>query len=156
MTSKNNPAEHSLEHSVCLEHVALSVADLERSIAFYRDVMGLKLARTIDCPPEMGLGDVAGMPGCRARIAHLQSGSAMLELFEYQDPRGKSLPPERRQADHGLIHIGFASNDVRADYARLKGKGVAFFGDPVEFRPGVWIVYFYGPDGEVCELRETP
>lgn len=162
MTSKNNHAEHSLEstarseHSARLEHVALSVADLERSIAFYRDVMGLELARIIDCPPEMGLGDVAGMPGCRARIAHLQSGSAMLELFEYQDPRGKPLPSERRQADHGLIHMGFTSNDVRADFARLKEKGVTFFGDPVEFRPGVWIVYFYGPDGEACELRETP
>jgi len=26
----------------------------------------------------------------------------------------------------------------------------------VEFRPGVWIVYFHGPDGEVCELRQVP
>ena len=56
----------------------------------------------------------------------------------------------------GLIHIGFSSNDVRGDYERLKKEGVTFFGDPVEFRPQVWVVYFYGPDGEVCELRETP
>lgn len=118
--------------------------------------MGLELVRIIDCSPEMGLGEVVGMPGCRARIAHLQSGTAMLELFEYQEPRGKPLSSERKQADHGLIHIGFASNDVRSDHARLKDKGVRFFGEPVEFRPGVWIVYFYGPDGEVCELREAP
>ena len=52
-------------------------------------------------------------------------------------------------------HIGFVSTDVRADYARLKGQGVTFFGEPVEFRPGVWVVYFYGPDGEVCELRQS-
>ena len=139
-----------------LEHVALSVADLERSIAFYRDVIGLEVVRIIECPPEMGLGDITGMPGCRARIAHLQSGGAMLELFEYQDPRGRPLPPERRQADHGLIHLGFTSLDVRAEYSRLRKMGVTFFGEPLEFRPDVWIVYFYGPDGEVCELRETP
>jgi hypothetical protein len=80
----------------------------------------------------------------------------MLELFEYLDPRGRPVFPERRQADHGLIHLGFTSIDVRADYSRLKNKGVSFFSEPVEFRPNVWIVYFYGPDGEVCELRETP
>ncbi|HUV08082.1 MAG TPA: VOC family protein, partial [Spirochaetia bacterium] len=59
------------------------------------------------------------------------------------------------QADHGFIHIGFTSNDVPADYSRLKEKGVEFLSEPLEFRPKVWIVYFYGPDGEVCELRQT-
>jgi lactoylglutathione lyase len=138
-----------------IEHVALSVADLERSLAFYRDVMKLQLIRIIECPPEMGLGKVAGMPGCRARIAHLQSETAMLELFEYQYPLGRPIAGDRRQADRGLIHIGFTSDDVRTDYARLKERGVRFFGEPVEFRPGVWIVYFYGPDDEVCELRQA-
>lgn len=85
-----------------LEHVALSVADLERSLAFYRDVIGLELIRIIGCPPETGLGEVAGMPGCSVRIAHLQSGTVMLELFEYQDPRGEPLSADRKQADHGL------------------------------------------------------
>jgi hypothetical protein len=32
---------------------------------------------------------------------------------------------------------------------------VRFLGKPVEFRPGVWIFYFFGPDGEVCEMRQT-
>ena len=55
-----------------------------------------------------------------------------------------------------MIHLGFTSLDVRAEYSRLRKMGVTFFGEPLEFRPDVWIVYFYGPDGEVCELRETP
>ena len=138
-----------------LEHTAISVSDLQRSIAFYRDVMGLELVRIIECPPEMRLGDVAGMPGCTARIAHLRSGPNMLELFEYQDPRGKDIPKGRKQADLGLIHLGFTSTDVRADYARLKELGIKVFSEPIEFRPGVWIFYFHGPDGEVCELRQT-
>ena len=138
-----------------LEHTALSVSDLERSIAFYRDVMGLELVRIIECPPKMRLGDVAGMPGCTARIAHLRSGSNMLELFEYQDPRGRNIPKGQKQADLGLIHLGFTSTDVRADYAKLKELGIKVFSEPIEFRPGVWIFYFFGPDGEVCELRQT-
>ena len=79
----------------------------------------------------------------------------MLELFEYVRPRGTALPPERPQCDIGWIHAGLRSDDVRADCRRLREMGVVFLSDPVEFRPGVWVVYFQGPDGEMCELRQT-
>lgn len=139
-----------------LEHMALSVADIQRSIDFYSGVLGLELVRQLDCGSETPLGKVVGLPGCSAKIAHLMCGETMLELFEYTDPQGKPMPPTRPQADHGFIHIGFQSQNVRGDYASLREKKVRFISEPVEFRPGVWIVYFYGPDGEVCELRETP
>ncbi|MBI5095228.1 MAG: VOC family protein [Candidatus Hydrogenedentes bacterium] len=139
-----------------LEHMALSVSDLDISVAFYRDLLGLEVIRVLDAGPESGLGEVVNLPGCHARIAHLRMGNNMLEVFEYKEPRGETLEPGRRQADHGWIHLGFQSTDVRADYGDLKAKGVHFLSAPVEFRPGVWIVYFRGPDGEICELRETP
>jgi catechol 2,3-dioxygenase-like lactoylglutathione lyase family enzyme len=138
-----------------LEHVGLSVADLERSIAFYRDVLGFTLVRIVESPPTMRLGDVVGLPGCAARIAHLVLGGTMLELFEYHDPEGRPIPPDRTQADRGFIHIGLRSSDTSADHARLAARGVRFIHDPLEFRPGVWIAYFHGPDGEVCELRQS-
>ena len=138
-----------------LDHIALSVASLDRSLAFYRDLLGFEVIRIIECPPDRGLGEVVGMPGCTARIAHLQAGETMFELFEYSDPRGKNIPADHKQADHGFTHVGFRSTDARADYQHLKEHGVAFFSEPIEFRPGVWIFYFYGPDGEVCELRES-
>ena len=90
-----------------IAHICFTVSDLDRSIAFYRDVMGLEVIRILDCPPEMRLGDIVGMPGCTARIAHLRSKGGMLELFEYQNPRGRKIPSDRTQADHGLVHIGF-------------------------------------------------
>lgn len=138
-----------------LEHAGLSATNLERSIAFYRDILGFSLIRIVESPPAMRLGDVVGMPGCAARIAHLQLGSAMLEIFEYQDPRGRKIPSDRTQADIGFIHVGLRSSDARADHARLEGMGVRFIHAPMEFRPGVWIAYFRGPDGEVCELRQS-
>ena len=137
-----------------LEHVALTVSDLERSITFYRDVMGLILKRVVEAPPEKRLGDINGLPGCSARIAHLYSGDFMLELFEFLHPKGDPTPRKRTQADVGLVHIGFRTSNIHADSAELKELGVELFGDPVEFRPGVWVVYFFGPDGEVCELRQ--
>jgi len=138
-----------------LEHVALSVSNLERSISFYRDLLGLRLVRLIESGEGSRLGDIVGMPGCQARIAHLESEKGMLELFEYVRPPGSPIPKERKQADHGPIHIGFASADIQSEYARLRERGVSFFNEPIEFRPGAWVVYFRGPDGEVCELRQT-
>ncbi len=138
-----------------LEHAALSVADLDRSLAFYRDLLGFSVNRVLECPPSMGLGDVVGLPGCSARIAHLVLGGFMLELFEYTAPRGAPIPADRTQADNGFIHIGLRSSDARGDYRMLRDRGVVFLNEPLEFRPGVWIAYFRGPDGEVCELRET-
>lgn len=139
-----------------IEHVGLSVADLERSLAFYRDLLGFELLRVLDCAPEGDLGTVVGMPGCRARVAHLLLGGRMLELFEYAEPRGRVQADNACQADHGWIHTGLTSTDTRADYAQLREHGVEFLSEPVEFRPDVWIVYFKGPDDEVVELRQTP
>lgn len=138
-----------------LDHVALSVSDLERSMEFYSSVLGCTVERVLDRGPDSLLGTVVGMPGASARIAHLSLGEAMIELFEYRDPAGNPLPVDRKQADIGIIHLGLTSSDARSDYKRLAEHGVEFVSDPVEFRPGVWIFYFYGPDGEVCELRQT-
>lgn len=137
-----------------LEHAALSVADMARSLRFYCDLLGFTVVRTIEPSSDAKLGMLAGMPGAQARIVHLKFGQTMLELFEYVKPRGQPIPTDRRQADQGLIHLGFKSDDIRADYARLKAHGIEFINEPVEFRPGVWVVYFRGPDGEVCELRQ--
>ncbi len=145
--------ECSVTGSMQFKHVALSVAEIECSIAFYRDLLGFKVVLRLECPPEQGLGKVVGLPGCSALIAHLQLGGAMLELFEYLDPRGKPIPPHHTQADNGFTHLGFASDDIHADYERLKSNGVKFYGQPVECRPSVWNAYFYGPDGETYELR---
>ncbi len=138
-----------------IEHIGLSVSNLERSIDFYCGNLGCTVVRILDGNTNPLLGQITGMPGCVARIAHLKSGKSMIELFEYLQPKGKRIPEDFKQADHGFIHAGFQSSDVRKEYLRLKGNGVQFISEPVEFRSGVWVCYFYGPDQEVCELRES-
>ena len=105
-TDSKGKAENAVKHQG-IEHVGLSVADLDRSLAFYRDLLGLKVVRIIEDNPQAKLGEIVGMPGAIARIAHLESAGSMLELFEYQNPLGKEIPKDRTQADHGFIHIGF-------------------------------------------------
>jgi catechol 2,3-dioxygenase-like lactoylglutathione lyase family enzyme len=137
-----------------IEHVALGVTEMERSLLFYRDTLGLRVVRDMEVGPGGALERITGLKNCRARIVHIESGNSMLELFEYHHPSGHQVPHTHSQADKGFIHIGFTSADINADYARLRGKGVQFQSEPVEFRPSVWVAYFRGPDGETCELRQ--
>jgi glyoxylase I family protein len=136
-----------------MEHIGLSVSDLERSIDFYCNHLGFKLVRIME-GSEL-VGKVVGMPGCKVRIAHLGLGPSVLELFHYADPVGDPIPTDRKQADKGFSHLGLRSADVRGMYSKLRDSGVKFISEPVEFRAGVWLCYFYGPDREVIEIRES-
>jgi catechol 2,3-dioxygenase-like lactoylglutathione lyase family enzyme len=138
-----------------LEHVGLSVSNLDTSIEFYCKNLHCEVIRIVEPSTNSLLGKVVGMPDCVARIAHLKSGPNMLELFEYTKPKGEKIPEHHKQADNGFIHAGFRSSDVRKDYLKMKNDGVSFISEPVEFRKDVWICYFYGPDGEVGEIRQS-
>jgi catechol 2,3-dioxygenase-like lactoylglutathione lyase family enzyme len=141
--------------SLAMHHVGLNVSSLERSIAFYRDLLGFELLRIVDCPAEGKLHEVAALPGASACLAHLALGGDVLELLEYRQPLGKPIPPDQTLADLGFTHICLSTDDIEADYLRLKQGGVRFYTEPIEYRPGVHMAYFYGPDGETCELRQA-
>ena len=138
------------------DHVALSVADIERSIRFYTGLFGFEVRRRLAADPGLPLDKVIGVAGAAADIAHLYLGEFMLELFQYRVPEGRAEAADRSQADRGYIHFGLRVSGIHGETERLRAAGVSFLGDPVEFRPGAWVVYFRGPDGEVVELRQVP
>ncbi len=138
-----------------LGHVGLGVTDMERSLAFYRDYIGMTVLMDLDIADDR-IARVVGIPGAKCRIVHLTLGGTILELFQYSQPAGSNLAQKMQQCDKGLIHLGFEIQDFHRHLDELKKRNVEFLGEPVEFRPGVWVVYFRGPDGEVCEFRQQP
>ena len=136
-----------------LGHTGLSVSDMEISLEFYRDFLGMKALMDLDIADDR-IGRVIGVPGARCRIVHLQMGEIILELFQYTRPIGNNSASKMQQFDHGLTHIGFEVDEFHKHIEQLRARKIEFLGEPVEFRPGVWVVYFYGPDNEVIEFRQ--
>ena len=135
-----------------MDHVGVSVRDMEKAIVFYRDVLGME--KSLDREFDIPLAKIIGLEGARARVVHMRLGESVVELFDYRHPKGREPRPDHIQADFGLIHIGFMVQDFQKSYQDLKAKGVQFLGKPVEIRPGVFVAYFHGAENEVCEMRE--
>jgi catechol 2,3-dioxygenase-like lactoylglutathione lyase family enzyme len=142
-----------------LDHVSVTCADLDRSIAFYRDVLGLPLLGRGDADePELSV--LTGLPGTRLRWAELDlGGGRVLELVEYLHPRGRELRPSVHDAGAG--HLALAVEDIEAAYARLVAAGARVRSAPVRLTEegdwnGVRILYVSDPDGATVELVERP
>lgn len=135
-----------------MDHVAISVKDMEKAIAFYSDVIGMEKVfdRKFDAP----MAKLIGVEGTEVRVVHMKMGEAVVELFDYMYPKGREPRSDLQQCDYGLTHIGFMVEDFQATLRHLRDHRVEFLGEPVEIRPGVSVAYFRGVEYEVCEIRE--
>jgi lactoylglutathione lyase len=140
-------------------HFNFTVADMDRSLGFYRDVLGLELLH--DWESDAGyLRQIIGFPALRLRLAFLKlpGTEARLELIQYLEPAGtvRDLPTNVP----GAAHLCFDVPDVHAAYRELLSKGVRFRSEPVEItsvaNKGAWGVYLSDPDGITIELRQPP
>lgn len=138
-----------------IHHSSVSVSDLDRSLAFYRDSLGLKLLYTSEGGGEETSRGV-GLKGAKMRLAVLEAGDDTIELIQYVTPEGK--PYKLQPCDIGSMHIAFRVSDVHKMCEELKRKGVKFNAQPIEIKDGSmkgWLwTYFKDPDGAQLELVE--
>lgn len=67
-----------------LHHPSFTVENLERSVAFYRDVLGLTLEGIMERDPAYSEG-VTGVPGAHLKVAYFTLPNASFELVEYME-----------------------------------------------------------------------
>jgi catechol 2,3-dioxygenase-like lactoylglutathione lyase family enzyme len=143
---------------VGLFHGGISVADLDRSLAFYRGELGLEVLAQRDATDGY-LGRMHGLPFTLVRIAFLAipNSTAVIELLEY---RGVSLQkPAYIPMDPGTGHVCFLVDDLHALFDRLRASGHNSRSDaPIEITAGPnrgsWAAYFEDPDGYPVEFIE--
>jgi lactoylglutathione lyase len=139
-------------------HVGLTVSDLERSIAFYRDVLGFNVAYERGEVTAEYMPRLVGIPGARLKIAGLDVPGLHLDLVEYIEPKGAVAAGAT--SDVGNVHVGFTVDDLWAAYRRLSAAGVRFKSEPVSPTTGPnkggWAIYFVDPDGITLEMIQRP
>jgi len=141
-----------------VHHTALNVMDLERSLSFYRDVLGLKPLFEPEDVIGPGFGRAMKIDGAKIRYVHLEAGdeSTIVELIQFLTPKAKHS--KLRKYDTGAPHIAFRVDDIDEAKGKLEAKGVRFISDPVRIGDGPLegksFVYFSDPDGLVLELFE--
>ncbi len=142
-----------------LHHTAISVRDIERSIRFYCDLLGLELEDQIEFENFRRLNKVIGSGVASGKQAMLRCGDQhRVELWEFQSPGqpmyGDRLPDNPPAHSRGLTHMCFDVTDIQVEYARLSEAGVQFHCEPQKLGENLWATYGRDPDGNVFELQE--
>ena len=137
-------------------HHGFTVADLDRSLAFYRDALGLEVVRVSERRNIPSYDRILGYKDVAFDVALLRHAATgfLLELIAYKNPVGKTRVLDNTFA--GASHLAFEVDDVDALYARLTAAGYGAINPPTDVeRDGAIVaraVYGLDPDGISVEL----
>jgi catechol 2,3-dioxygenase-like lactoylglutathione lyase family enzyme len=138
------------------------VADLDKSLGFYRDVLGLTVTNTIPFGPNDAVARFGHTEGGQSRVAVLKvPGLAMgVELIQYKDIGNKLQHP--RFVDPGAANLALRVRDLDALFPKIqKYPGVTVLtagGKPVTLKTPNGVlhaVFVQDPDGFVVELLDV-
>jgi catechol 2,3-dioxygenase-like lactoylglutathione lyase family enzyme len=136
-------------------HVAISVADLERSIDFYCTHFGME--KMIEPFPFEGqwYADIMGLDDPQGRMVMIGKNGMALELFEFHNPDQGEQDASRPVSKRGITHFGVEVDDIDEAYARMLAAGVRFHCPVLTFGTTTKAFYARDPDGNVFELVES-
>jgi catechol 2,3-dioxygenase-like lactoylglutathione lyase family enzyme/uncharacterized protein YndB with AHSA1/START domain len=139
-----------------LNQIAISVADVQRSQRWYRDIFGYQESGgTYMFIPLLGSAKVQGVPNATSVCWWLmdQQEFFQLELFQFAKPTPRPLPGDWRACDIGYTTIGIHVADFDGTLERLEHRRTALLSDPVG-EPGTRRVCVRDPDGVLLEVME--
>src|SRR2546428_9375070 len=92
------------------DHTGLTVTNLERSLAFWRDVLGFELSHRAHHTGDLA-SQVTGVPGAEISIAVLKGYGHKIELLEYLAPTDRKRT-NARPCDVGSVHVAFTVDNL--------------------------------------------
>jgi glyoxylase I family protein len=141
-----------------VDHTGITVSNLERSLAFWRDVLGFELSHQPHQTGELA-SEITGVPGAEISIAVLKGYGHKIELLEYL------APPDRRKidirpCDIGFVHVALAVDNLDAILNAIAASGWKAAGKPQTLvagpNAGKRVVYVRDPDGTTIEFMQQP
>src|SRR5216110_1225272 len=140
------------------DHTGITVSNLERSLAFWRDVLGFELSHR---PHQTGnlASEITGVPGAEISIAVLKGYGHKIELLEYL------TPPDRKHVDFrpcdvGSVHVALTVDNLNAVLSAIAASGWKAAGRPQTLKTGPnagkRVVYVRDPDGITIEFMQPP
>ena len=139
-----------------IHHGCVIVSDMEKSLAFYRDKLGLKEVMNLKFDADPVMMDLQGTEP-KQHLVMLAAGNAHVELIHYIEPKGQRS--DHAPCDFPNMHICLQVDDIKAAYEKAKQFGIhTFHREPVFIQDsgtpldGFGYVYFRGPDNEILEF----
>jgi glyoxylase I family protein len=130
-------------------HLCVGVSDIERSLAFYTDVLGMDVVFDVELDGA-GLDAVTGMSDGKGRMIGGLIGGTMVELLSLGD-----IPAVPEGPHLGYTNMSFRVDDLDAAHAALQGHSGLRITPPVEVA-GLRMLFVYDPDATPIELIELP
>jgi catechol 2,3-dioxygenase-like lactoylglutathione lyase family enzyme len=144
---------------IAADHTGVTVSNLERSLAFWRDVLGFELSHRAHQTGEMAR-EITGVPGAEISLAVLKApGGHKIELLEYLAPADREdFAP--RPCDVGSVHVALTVDDLDALLSAITASGWEAAGQAQTLRTGPnagkRVVYVRDPDGTTIEFMQPP
>ena len=139
------------------DHTAISVMDVNRSVAFYTELLGFKIGgRSLNKGVEQDRLD--GLTDCEVNVVALEPASELtphVELLHYRRPPGRTLTSETRANDVASARQIHRVDDLDALVGRLEEEGVTFVSPGVvTLTSGGKAAAIRDPDGHIIILME--
>jgi glyoxylase I family protein len=138
-----------------IHHASFTVSDMERSVAFYRDILGMQVIWDSMHAGVAFKGEVCdrltNCPGRELRIVFLSVNEKLIELVEYT-PKGNPAS-DYPSCDTGSAHVCFKTDNIQSLYEKLTEEHVRLHCAPQNLG-GVWAMYFRDPDGILLEAMQ--
>ncbi|HEY2568366.1 MAG TPA: VOC family protein [Candidatus Udaeobacter sp.] len=142
------------------DHTGMTVSNLERSLAFWRDVLGFELSHTAHQTAEMA-SEITGVEGAEIKLAVMKApGGHKIELLEYLAPFERKRHVDLRPCDVGSVHVALIVDDLESILSAIKDSGWKAAGKPQTLKSGPnagkRVVYVRDPDGTIIEFMQSP